>query len=77
MKWRKLYLFKKKDRSLEGTERKDQGNPFLESVWAPLCSGEVVDFFIFDLAFHGDDDSCSFQERQTQGEKGLKIGESS
>ena len=77
MKRRKLYLFKQKNGSFEGTERKGQGNGFLKSVWDSPCSGEKPDFFILYLAFHGDDGSCFFQERQTQGEKGLKIGKGS
>jgi hypothetical protein len=71
------YLFKQENGPFERTERKDQGNGFLQPVLDPLCPGEKSNLFIIRLTFHGYDGSFLFQERQTQGEKGLKIGEGS
>jgi len=71
------YPFKQENGPFERTERKDQGDGFLQSVLDSRCSGKKSNIFINRLTFHGDDGSFLFQERQTQEEKGLKVGEGS
>ena len=49
---------------------------FLQSVSGSLSFSEEPDFFIVHLTFHGYDPSSFFQKRETQDEKGSKIGKS-
>jgi hypothetical protein len=77
MERQKSYLFKQENCPFERTGRKDQGNGFLQPVPGSLYFSEKSNLFVVHLTFHGYDRSFFFQKRETQDEKGSKIGESS
>jgi hypothetical protein len=71
-----LYLFKQENGSFERTERKNEGNGFWQLVSGSFYFIEEFHSFIVHLTFHGYDHSSFFQKRETQDEKGPKIGKS-
>jgi hypothetical protein len=73
MKRRKLFLFKQENGSFEGTERKDKGDGFLQSVSGTFSFSERPNFFIVNYALHGNDPPSLFQERETQEEEDPEI----
>ena len=77
MKRRNLFSFKQENGSFEGTERKDEGDDFLQSVSGTFSFNERPNFFIIDYAFHGNDPSSLFQEREAQDEEVPEIGKGS
>lgn len=69
-----LSLFKQENCSLERTEGKGQGDGFFQSILRSFCFGKKSNVSIVHFALHGDGRSFFFQERETQDEKGSKIG---
>jgi hypothetical protein len=74
---RNLFSFKQENSSFEGTERKDEGGGFVQSVSGTFIFSEGPNFFIVDYALHGNDPSSLFQERETQDEEVPEIGKGS